>query len=180
LPGAVTDIYGRQNDTLFIDFKTASLDEFGSISINLSELDSAQQYVVLLKLKDETIKKSVVPDTTVKRIEYKQLRINTYSIELIKDDDRNGKWTTGDYWKNRQPEELKTFTLEKLRENWDLEANVYWNQPKAMPIDSTGIGQDSTSMKTPPPGDGKKKPPPRSDDSRGRSKNTTNPKGKND
>jgi hypothetical protein len=180
LPGAITDIYGRQNDTLVLDFKTASLDEFGSISINLSELDSAQQYIVLLKLNDETIKKTVVPDTTIKRIEHKQLRVNTYSIELIKDDDGNGEWSTGDYWQKKQPEELKTFVLDKLRENWDLEAEIFWNQPKSMQRDSLGVGQDSTLLKSPPPGIGKKKPPPRSDNPRGRPKNVPRSKGKND
>jgi len=150
LPGALTDIYGRQNDTLTLDFKTAGLDEFGNIAINLSGLDSAQHYVILLKLNEEVVKKSVVRDSIVKRIEHKRLRVNTYSIELIKDDDGNGEWTTGDYWQNRQPEELKTFELEKLRENWDLEAEVYWNEPLTTAIDTSAVSQDSTSLRPPP------------------------------
>ena len=190
LPGAITDIYGRQNDTLLLDFKTTSLDEFGNISINISELDSAQQYVVLLKLNDETIKKTIVPDTTIKRIEHKRLRVNTYSIELIKDDDGNGEWSTGDYWKKRQPEEVKTFTLDKLRENWDLEANIFWNQPNIIQKDSSGVAQDSTMLQLSP--DGKllkketyidtiiqKRLPSGSKNPKGRSKNAPNPKGKN-
>lgn len=149
LPGAVTDIYGRQNDSLSLDFKTAGLDEFGNIAINLSGLDSAQKYIVLLKLNEEIIKKTLVIDSTTNRIEHTRLRVNTYSIELIKDDNGDGEWTTGDYWKNRQPEELKTFELEKLRENWDLEANVFWNEVKTSAIDSSGAALDSLSNGTP-------------------------------
>jgi len=145
LPGAVTDIYGRTNDSLIIDFKTAGLDEFGSIIINLSRLDTAQQYVVLLKLNDEIIRKNIVMDidSTDNQIHHRRLRVNTYTIELIKDDNRDGKWTTGDYWLKRQPEYIKTFELEKLRENWDLEAEVYWNEVQR---DSTDIGLDSLGM----------------------------------
>jgi hypothetical protein len=180
LPGAITDIYGRQNDSLLIDFKTASLDEFGNISINLSGLDSAQQYVVLLKLNDETIKKTIVPDSTLKRIDHKRLRVNTYSIELIKDDDGNGEWTTGDYWKKRQPEETKTFQLEKLRENWDLEAVVFWNENTTIIQDSLVIGVDTSLVKPPPSGINKRKQVPRSGRPNRKGRNDPDPKGKND
>lgn len=178
LPGAVTDIYGRQNDTITFGFKTAALDEFGNIAINLTGMDSAQQYVVLLKLNDEVVKKTIVPDTSLKRIEHTRLRTNTYTIELIKDDDGNGEWTTGDYWLKRQPEELKTFTLEKLRENSDLEEDVFWNRVQKAGLDSLGTQRDSLDLNLPtrdlkknlPPKRGSKGPPDRKPD----------PKGKND
>ena len=149
LPGALTDIYGRQNDSLILDFKTASMDEFGNIAINLSGLDSAQNYLVLLKLNDDIVKKTIVNDSTLNKIEHKRLRVNTYSIELIKDDDSNGKWTTGDYWAKRQPEEIKTFELEKLRENWDLEAEIFWHDSNGSVIDTSGISQDNTLLNLP-------------------------------
>ncbi len=182
LPGAVTDIYGRQNDSLLLDFKTAGLDEFGSITINLSGLDSAQHYVILLKLNDEIIKKSQVVDvdSTNHKIEYKQLRVNTYSIELIKDDNNDGEWTTGDYWLNRQPEELKIFTLEKLREDWDLEANVFWDETKTSTLDASGIERDSTSGRLPPERLKGKKPGSRINKSEGSPKIVPKLKGKND
>lgn len=182
LPGALTDIYGRQNDSLILDFKTAGLDEFGNIAINLSGLDSGQNYVVLLKLNDEVIKKSQVidVDSTTNKIEHKRLRVNTYSIELIKDDNGDGEWTTGDYWLKRQPEESKKFTLEKLRENWDLEANVYWNKTDAIGIDTSEIAQDSTLLEGPRSGLKNKKSKPKGDKSPRKSRIDRDPKGRNE
>lgn len=180
LPGALTDIYGRQNDTLVLDFKTAGLDEFGNIAINLSGMDSAQHYIILLKLNEEVVRKSIRKDSTLKRIEHNRLRVNTYSIELIKDDDGNGEWTTGDYWLGRQPEELKTFELEKLRENWDLEAEVFWNEPVASTIDTSSLSIDSLSIPPPPKGLNNKNEVPKSDKSINIDEITTKKKGKND
>jgi hypothetical protein len=182
LPGAIMDMYGRQNDSLSFDFKTAGLDEFGSITINLSGLDSAQSYVVLLKLNDEIIKKTLVSaiDSTNNKIRHKHLKVNTYSIELIKDDNHDGKWTTGDYWLKRQPEESKTFTLDKLRENWDLEADVFWNESILPGLDTTGIKRDSLSEGENGQGLEKKQPDPKIDRSGGDPKILPDPKGKND
>lgn len=186
LPGAIRDIYGRVNDTMILDFKTAALDEFGNIALNVTGLDSAEQYVILLKLNDEIVKTTILKDTTETKIEHKRLRVNTYSVEVIKDEDRNGAWTTGDYWKKRQPEELKEFPLEKLRENWDLEADIYWEEPETLGIDSTGvvqdslgIGRDSTIRKVPQ--DVKKKGRPnRPKKGNGGNGIVPDPKGKND
>ena len=91
-------------------------------------------------------------DSTNNKIVHKRLRVNTYSIELIKDDNNDGKWTTGDYWLKRQPEELKTFTLEKLREDWDLEANIFWNDEKSAGVDTSGVARDSSELRRPPKG----------------------------
>ncbi len=182
LPGAVTDIYGRQNDTLSLDFSTAGLNEFGSITINLSGLDSAQHYVVLLKLNEDVVKKSRVVDvdSTNNKIVHKQLRVNTYSIELIKDDNNDGEWTTGDYWLKRQPEEVKNFTLEKLREDWDLEANVFWNESSKTRIDTSGVSQNSTSQQQPVGEPNKKDGRPGNDRTKGAEKIIPNKKGKNE
>ena len=136
--------------------------------------------MVLLKLNEEIVKKTIVPDSTIQKIEHKQLRINTYSIELIKDDDGNGEWTTGDYWLKRQPEALKTFDLEKLREDWDLEAKVFWNEPVLMQRDSSNVIPDSTSMNLGTKNIDKKKRAPRSGNPRDRIKDKPDPKGKND
>ncbi|MEM9545243.1 MAG: Ig-like domain-containing protein [Bacteroidota bacterium] len=183
LPGAVTDIYGRSNDTLSLEFSTAARNEFGSITINLSGLDSGQHYVVLLKLNEDVLKMNRVidVDSTNNKIVHDRLRVNTYSIELIKDDNNDGKWTTGDYWLKRQPEELKTFTLEKLREDWDLEANVFWNDEKLVGVDTSGVVQDSTELKRPPKEETRRRKGTGNDRGSNRERGIKpDPKGKND
>lgn len=144
LPGAVTDIYGRSNDTLEIIFSTTSLNEYGNIALNAIELDSTLQYVVLLRDGDQTIRQAIVNNASNEVVNFLRLPINSYGVHLIEDINRDGKWTTGDYWKKRQPELLKEFELEKLRENWDLEANISWKGTVQVVTDS--IGLDSLSV----------------------------------
>lgn len=141
LPGGITDIYGRTSDTITFDFKTTSLDEYGNIKLMVSGLDSTEQYIVVLRDGDRQIKESTITDLKKKKIIFPRLPVSTYNIHLIKDENRDKKWTTGDYWGGRQPELLKKYELEKLRENWDLEANVSWD---GIVIDSVGRGVDSS------------------------------------
>jgi hypothetical protein len=141
LPGGVTDIYGRTSDTLVLDFKTTSLDEYGNIKLMVSGLDTTEQYIVLLRDEDKQIEEATITEQNKKQITFSRLPPSSYNIHLIKDENKDGKWTTGDYWTGKQPELLKKFELEKLREDWDLEANVSWD---GIVIDSLGQGIDSS------------------------------------
>ncbi len=141
LPGGVTDIYGRMSDTIVFDFTTTSLDEYGNIKLLVSDLDSTEQYVLILRDGDKVVGESTITELNKKQITFNRLPVSSYNVHLIKDENRDGKWTTGDYWLGKQPELLKQFELEKLRENWDLEANISW---KGSVVDSLGNGVDSS------------------------------------
>jgi len=146
LPGGLTDIYGRTNDTLDMKFETSASDEYGNILINLIVEDSLVDYIIHLRLKKKIIEKKVVDPLSKEKIEFKNLPVGEYNIHLIKDDDGNGKWTSGDFWEKRQPELLRKYTLEELRQNWDLEANLEWEQNNTISIDSTLMNIDSLSV----------------------------------
>ena len=141
LPGGITDMYGRTTDTIVFDFKTTSLDEYGNIKLMVSGLDTTEQYIVLLRDEERLIKESTIADLDKKQIMFSRLPVSTYNVHLIKDENRDGKWTTGNYWSGKQPELLKKFELEKLRENWDLEANISWD---GIVVDTLGRGVDSS------------------------------------
>lgn len=144
LPGAVTDIYGRTTDTVTFDFLTSSPDEYGAIDLTIAGIDSATQYIVLLRQGEKVVTKRIINSVSSQKLLYRRLPVNTYNIHLIKDDNRDGKWTTGDYWLQRQPELLKKFEIEKLREDWDLEATISWDELEViMHTDSLGVSQDS-------------------------------------
>jgi hypothetical protein len=144
LPGGLVDIYGRTCDTLVYKFKTSAMEEFGNIKLTISEIDSNSQYIVILRDGKKTIEEEIVIGGENSKITFSRLPLSTYNVYLINDENKDGKWTTGDYWKGRQPELLKKFELEKLRENWDLEANISW---EGIVKDTMGLGVDSTFMK---------------------------------
>jgi len=143
LPGGIKDIYGRGCDTIIFDFTMALKDEYGNIKLTVADLDSTEQYIVILREGETDIKDVIISDAKKKEVLFERLPSRTYNIHLIKDENRDGKWTTGDYWKRRQPELLKKFDLEKLRENWDLEATISW---EGTTVDTLGAGVDSTFM----------------------------------
>jgi len=103
-------------------------ERYGNIEITFVPQDSAMQYICTLKQGDKDIAKSIISESTDKLIRYELLPAGSYSIVLIEDVNRDGKWTTGDYWLKRQPELLKEFKLEDLRENWDLKATISWSE----------------------------------------------------
>jgi len=65
-------------------------------------------------VKQETVSSS-------KSISYDALPPNTYKMRAIKDDNGDGKWTTGNYFKNLQPEKVYYYAQPiSVRSNWEL------------------------------------------------------------
>ena len=56
-----------------------------------------------------------------------------YKVKLIEDQDRNGQWDTGSYFKHRQPEPIYIRDLDALRPNWDMDVTVDWEARKQLP-----------------------------------------------
>ena len=47
-----------------------------------------------------------------------------YQLKYISDEDNNGKWSAGNYWKKIQPEMVYWYSDPiNLRANWDLDVN---------------------------------------------------------
>jgi hypothetical protein len=127
LPGALTDIFGLGNADTISQKGNASLrKDFGSLTLRAVGLDSSKAYVVQLLEKPELPPTRVWAVANAPRFEVKLplMPPGTYTVELIEDADRNGRWTTGNYDLHRQPERFTRKTLEELRANWELDAEV--------------------------------------------------------
>jgi len=107
-------------DTLRFEAKREN--EYGSLSIRVTALDTAQHPVLLL-YKDETLEKS--QPLELSRYRYPLFRPGEYGIRILYDRNRNGRWDTGDYWKRRQPERtiLRRQKL-NIRAGWDNELEI--------------------------------------------------------
>jgi hypothetical protein len=58
-------------------------------------------------------------------LSYKTYRVGKYSVRVVLDENKNGKWDSGDLATYTQPE--KVWFFEKtigLRANWDLEEKI--------------------------------------------------------
>ncbi len=117
IKGVATDSAGNttsRNDT--IPFKTKSESAYGSYRIDFAKLDLSKHPVMLWILNDAIVRSE--PLTT--RVWSRDLvEPGTYEIRILYDENGNGKWDTGNYWKKIQPE--KVFTLTKKIE---IRANI--------------------------------------------------------
>jgi hypothetical protein len=126
LPGALTDFWGRTNDTIRQSIVVTNADQFGDLFITVDGLDSTKQYVMILKEGPRTINTFLITDKSSAFIERRGLLPQTYTIELVEDLNGNGFWDTGSYLAKRQPEKKMIFTPEKLRAGWEQEVKLLW------------------------------------------------------
>ncbi|MEZ4992241.1 MAG: hypothetical protein R2824_17595, partial [Saprospiraceae bacterium] len=138
----------QNQDTLIVRYTLDALSRYGNIVLNLSNLDSTQQYLVQLMSKD--LKRSLLTDTIADLNTYNTtwstISPGDYTLRVVTDRNRNGRWDTGSYDEKRQPEIIYLRPLDKLRANWDLKSNVRYGEIVATPEPEAGPGGN------PPPG----------------------------
>lgn len=121
-PKAFYDIYDNYNDSLIISFKTRNEDYYGSLVFNITGINSPG-FLELIKNKTDVFRSIDVIDNG----DYKFARLDpgSYLIRYIFDTNENGKWDTGDYLKNIQPERILYYNMEeiKVKSNWEIKEN---------------------------------------------------------
>ncbi|QLG45576.1 Ig-like domain-containing protein [Costertonia aggregata] len=120
LPGALTDFFETQNDTLNYRLSTGSYADYGNLRINLA---GNVQYPLIVQLtteKGET-KREIVA-TEPKPFEFANITPGNYMVRLIFDKNGNGAWDTGNYLKRIQPEKVRYLPkILEVRANWELD-----------------------------------------------------------
>ncbi|MEM0994761.1 MAG: Ig-like domain-containing protein [Bacteroidota bacterium] len=130
LPEAMSDIYGLQNkDSIQQNIAIQPADDFGTIALTVTNLDSTLQYVVSIGLANAApLDRFVVSDQSSWQQTFQAIPTGKYEVEIVTDYNRNGQWDTGNYDLKRQPEPISSQTLEELRAGWDLETEVKFTQ----------------------------------------------------
>lgn len=148
LPGALSDIFGLStSDSLQIQYSLDPLKRYGNILLTLSNLDTAEYYLVQLMSKDlnQTLISDEVSGLETYEIAWQTIKPGDYTLRVITDWNQNGRWDTGNYDLKLQPEPIYLRPLEKLRANWDLEAEVVYGEVIAEPepAETTNTGNPS-------------------------------------
>ena len=121
-PGAMTGIYGLTHDTIDINFRTESLENYGKIMLNLTNV-SHPLLVQLLTEKGEPARQLSADTDGVVSFDY--LTPNTYRIKIIYDRNKNGEWDTGTYLEKKQAEKVVYYQGSiEVRANWEKE--IIW------------------------------------------------------
>lgn len=120
LPGALTDYFDKQNDTLKYNYTTKNSSEYGNLKVIL---ENVKRFPVIIELTDKEGKVKETSFTELNSsVEFLAIEPNKYWIRVIYDDNKNKEWDAGDFIEKRQSEEVIYFPKEiEVRANWDVE-----------------------------------------------------------
>jgi uncharacterized protein (DUF2141 family) len=120
LPGAITDFYGKENDTLTERFLTRTFADFGNLRVNLKNVNRFPLILELLDAKGKVLAKQISTKETT--LNFDLIDPLLYTIRVIYDDNGNGEWNTGNFLAKKQAEQIIYFSKEiDVRANWDVE-----------------------------------------------------------
>ncbi|MFT5166281.1 MAG: hypothetical protein ACI8P3_001512 [Saprospiraceae bacterium] len=127
LPDALSDIFPLQNkDTVLQNYRVLEKKAFGNLYLKVIDLIPDQHYIINLYFKNNTnlVESMPVSGQAVFEKSFETISAGEYLVEIISDLNGNGRWDSGSYDLKSQPEPFFSKKLEKLRENWDVEAEV--------------------------------------------------------
>lgn len=120
---AIRDIYDRLSVAHKTSIKIGEEDTYGKVIVNLTGVTGKQYIFQLLQNSDKVLKEII---TDKPRAEFRYLKAGKYYLKLIVDDDTDGKFTTGLYDDNLQPEQVFFYDDKiEVKEKWDNK--LTWN-----------------------------------------------------
>ena len=120
LPNAFVDLYNTTNDTINSNFRTKTIEDYGSIILDVRNLNEEALIIELLSSDEKVISKKYIKKSK-ENIAFNLLTPQKYSVRAIIDINKNNKWDTGNFLLKIQPEKIIYFEDElKVRANWVL------------------------------------------------------------
>ncbi len=129
-PKCFRDFYTLENDTFQVEFKTGNIEDYGNLILHLEMPQTTTPHILqLLNDKTKVVSEKIV--TKSEKITFPLLQPGSYTLKIIADENANGKWDTGNYLKQLQPEKI---ILHKgagitIRANWDMEVEWQLDSP---------------------------------------------------
>jgi uncharacterized protein (DUF2141 family) len=120
---AFEDIYGKVTGKDKKGFKVRSNDEYSTLFVTINGMSGKNIICQLMDGQDHMVKQVKSNNGTA---EFFYLKPAVYYLRMIVDDNNNGKWDTGDYEKNIQPEMVYYYPDEiECKAKWDVKET--WN-----------------------------------------------------
>ena len=116
---AFEDIYGLVSKAFKQGIKVKSLDEYSTLTLNLSGIADTLPLRVQLLGSSGSVVKEVLAKNGVARFNY--VAPAKYYVSAFVDANDNGTWDTGNYGTDLQPEDVYYYTREiECKEKWDV------------------------------------------------------------
>lgn len=118
---AIVGSTGKILDSTVIAFNYFENADYGNLVITLDTITKDVIYQLVDK-KNKVVSEIKYPIST--KVQFNQLIPGTYGLRVLIDRNRNGKWDTGNYYKNIQPEVTIAMPGDVvIKGNWDTEQN---------------------------------------------------------
>ena len=124
IPNSVMmDVRGRINDSIILEFETRKKEDYATIIVKPILSDTTKQWIVqLLNPQNVIVEQKVVQPNEPLTFAY--ILPAKYKLRAILDENKNGRWDTGNYLMHRQAEKVLIFNTEfDVRANWLTEQN---------------------------------------------------------
>lgn len=119
LPGALTDLYGKTNDSLNYTLTTKNTSDYGNLRITLQNV---RAFPVIIELTDAKGEVKATAYATENVVNFDFLEPAIYTIRAIYDTNGNKEWDSGNFLAKRQTEEVIYFpTPIGVNANWDVD-----------------------------------------------------------
>ena len=123
--GAFTDIYGGKNKRLPLKkFDIDKPENYSQLTLSVTVPDTSKQYIVqLLDNQKNVLRDNIITKNAT--IVYKNYITAKYSVRVIYDDNKNGRWDSGNVKQRTQPEPIwNDPDIITLRPNWEQQTAV--------------------------------------------------------
>jgi hypothetical protein len=122
--GALTNIFGVKNKKKLQKFQIDNPNNYANLNLHVTVPDTTKSYIVEFYVDPKhVLQQNVITKNTV--IIYKNYVNGKYYIRVVYDDNKNGKWDTGNVKKRLYPENIWIDpNQETLRPNFDVDDNL--------------------------------------------------------
>ena len=122
---ALTDLYGRLNDSIVLKTVVATDEEKAIVKFKINAADNRPKIFELLR-GNQAIKR--IPFTTEINFDMSYIEPGKYGIRIIWDDNQNNHWDVGNLRTREYPEQVMYYPKPiELRANWEMD--VVWEIP---------------------------------------------------
>ncbi|MCR5077249.1 MAG: Ig-like domain-containing protein [Prevotella sp.] len=126
---AFTDIYGRVSQKYKQGIRIPSTDEYGTLVMTIQGMEGRNCLLQLLNESDNPVKEATAKGNLAT---FYYIKPGTYYLRLIVDDNDNGRWDTGDYSTQTQPEAVYYYPKSiECKAKRDVQGT--WN-PRQLPL----------------------------------------------
>ncbi|WP_423148799.1 Ig-like domain-containing domain [Rubrolithibacter danxiaensis] len=115
---------GAKNKIYSKTFTLNSEENYGNLTLDIKVPEKDKNYIVQLLNENNEVIRTDSLDSDGK-INYLGFQVGTFRIRILYDENKNGKWDTGNVKQRIQPEKVWNYDKEiTLRANWDLEEKI--------------------------------------------------------